>query len=121
MIIAGNSYGQKPQDTLCLPTENIRGLVLAAKQGDILKQQVVLLNDRILLLQSMITELEQKDSANTSQSANQINLLLQEQSLYKDQLNTYEKLLKRERRKRRLIQATSIAVTGVVGYLYLTK
>ena len=121
LIIAGNSYGQKQQDTLCLPTENIRGLLIAAKQGDALKQQVVILNDRIAILTNLINQLEQKDSATISGYQNQLDLLHQEQALYKDQLNTYEKLLKRERRKRRLATAGGIVTTGLAIYLGFVK
>ena len=121
LVLTKNSYGQKQADTLCLPTDKVRGLVIAAKQGDVLKEQVTLLNTRISLLQSTIKELEAKDSVTTAACLDQIANLNQQKALYTDQLNTYEKLLKRERRKRRLIQATGIAVAGVVGYLYLTK
>ena len=116
-----NSYGQKPTDTLCLPTENVRGLVIAAKQGDALKQQVVILNDRIGLLQSIVKELELKDSASKSGYTAQIAALLEEKKIYQDQLNTYEKLLKRERRKRRLATAGGIVTTGLAIYLGFVK
>ena len=117
MIIAGNSYGQKPVDTLCLPTESVRGLLISAKQGEVLKGQVTILNDRIALLQATITQLEQKDSAATESCKNQIELLHQEQAIYKDQLNTYEKLLRREKRKRRLATAAGVLTTGIAIWL----
>ena len=121
LILTVNSYGQKPADTLCLPTENVRGLVIAAKQGDALKQQVVILNDRIGLLQSIVKELELKDSASKSGYTAQIAALLEEKKIYQDQLNTYEKLLKRERRKRRLATAGGIVTTGLAIYLGFVK
>lgn len=121
LILTVNSYGQKQADTLCLPTENVRGLVIAAKQGDALKQQVVILNDRIGLLQSIVKELELKDSASKSGYTAQIAALLEEKKIYQDQLNTYEKLLKRERRKRRLATAGGIVTTGLAIYLGFVK
>lgn len=121
MIIAGSSYGQKPSDTLCLPTDNVRGLLISAKQGETLKQQVVILNDRIAILQSLVQQLEQKDSATVSGYKNQIDLLHQEQAIYKDQLNAYEKLLRREKRKRRLTTAAGIVTTGLAIYLGTLK
>ena len=121
LILTVNSYGQKPADTLCLPTENVRGLVIAAKQGDALKQQVVILNDRIAILNNLINQLEQKDSATISGYQNQLGLLHQEQAIYKDQLNTYEKLLRREKRKRRLATAGGIVTTGLAIYLAVVK
>lgn len=74
--------------------------MIAAKQGDVLKEQVKILNEKVTLLQSMVLNLEQKDSANTSQSVNQVALFKQEIDLYKDQIKTFEKLLRREKRKR---------------------
>jgi len=121
LILTVNSYGQRPADTLCLPTENVRGLLIAAKQGDALKQQVVILNDRIGLLQSIVKELELKDSAFKSGYTAQIAALLEEKKIYQDQLNTYEKLLKRERRKRRLATAGGIVTTGLAIYLGFVK
>jgi len=121
LILTVNSYGQKQQDTLCLPTENVRGLLISAKQGDALKQQVVILNDRIGLLQSIVKELELKDSASKSGYTAQIAALLEEKKIYQDQLNTYEKLLKRERRKRRLATAGGIITTGLVVFLSIKK
>jgi hypothetical protein len=96
-------------------------LVIAAKQGDALKQQVVILNDRIGLLQSIVKELELKDSASKSGYTAQIAALLEEKKIYQDQLNTYEKLLKRERRKRRLATAGGIVTTGLAIYLGFVK
>lgn len=112
-----NSYGQRQADTLCLPTESVRGLLISAKQGDVLKQQVIILNDRIALLQSTITQLEQKDSATVIGYQSQILALHQEQDLYKDQINTYEKLLRREKRKRRWATLGGVVTTGLVLYL----
>ena len=117
LIIAGNSYGQKQLDTLCLPTESVRGLVIAAKQGDVLKEQVKILNERVALLQSMVFNLEQKDSANTSQSVNQVALFKQEIDLYKDQIKTFERLLKREKRKRFWSTAGGVITSGIILYL----
>jgi len=95
--------------------------LISAKQGDALKQQVVILNDRIGLLQSIVKELELKDSASKSGYTAQIAALLEEKKIYQDQLNTYEKLLKRERRKRRLATAGGIITTGLVVFLSIKK
>lgn len=121
LIIAGNSYGQKQLDTLCLPTESVRGLVIAAKQGDVLKEQVKILNEKVTLLQTMVLNLEQKDSANTSQSVNQVALFKQEIDLYKDQIKTFEKLLRREKRKRFWASAGGVISTGIMIYLSTKK
>jgi len=91
--------------------------VIAAKQGDVLKEQVKILNERVTLLQSMVLNLEQKDSANTSQSVNQVALFKQEIDLYKDQIKTFEKLLRREKRKRFFATAGGVITSGIILYL----
>jgi hypothetical protein len=91
--------------------------VIAAKQGDVLKEQVKILNERVALLQSMVLNLEQKDSANTSQSVNQVALFKQEIDLYKDQIKTFEKLLRREKRKRFFATAGGVITSGIILYL----
>ena len=91
--------------------------MIAAKQGDVLKEQVKILNERVTLLQSMVFNLEQKDSANTSQSVNQVALFKQEIDLYKDQIKTFEKLLRREKRKRFFATAGGVITSGIILYL----
>ena len=91
--------------------------MIAAKQGDVLKEQVKILNERVALLQSMVFNLEQKDSANTSQSVNQVALFKQEIDLYKDQIKTFEKLLRREKRKRFFATAGGVMTSGIILYL----
>lgn len=91
--------------------------MIAAKQGDVLKEQVKILNERVTLLQSMVLNLEQKDSANTSQSVNQVALFKQEIDLYKDQIKTFEKLLRREKRKRFFATAGGVITSGIILYL----
>ena len=91
--------------------------MIAAKQGDVLKEQVKILNERVTLLQSMVFNLEQKDSANTSQSVNQVALFKQEIDLYKDQIKTFEKLLRREKRKRFWASAGGVITSGIILYL----
>lgn len=91
--------------------------MIAAKQGDVLKEQVKILNEKVTLLQSMVLNLEQKDSANTSQSVNQVALFKQEIDLYKDQIKTFEKLLRREKRKRFFATAGGVITSGIILYL----
>lgn len=95
--------------------------MIAAKQDDVLKEQVKILNERVTLLQSMVFNLEQKDSANTSQSVNQVALFKQEIDLYKDQIKTFEKLLRREKRKRFWASAGGVISTGIMIYLSTKK
>lgn len=109
------------KDTLCFPTETIRKVLIDAEKGKVYKEQVGLLNQRVSLLQSQIKELQEKDSANTVTSREQISALLQEQTLCQDQVKTMETILRREKRKRKLITAAGILTTGAAIYLSTLK
>ncbi len=117
LITTVNSYGQQQKDTLCLPTENVRALVIAAEQGKVLKQQVVVLGERITLLQSMVANLEAKDSATVAAYEAQIKNMTDTRAIFEDQIKTYEKLLRREKRKRFFATAGGIITSGIILYL----
>jgi len=48
-------------------------------------------------------------------------LMLEQRRVFEGQLISYEKLLKKERRKRKWTAAAGLMVTGIATYLYLTK
>jgi putative NADH-flavin reductase len=95
--------------------------LIAAEQKKVLEQQVTILNDRITNYQSIVSSLNAKDSVTVATFNMQIKLLTDEKALYQDQIKGYEKLLKKERRKRFLTTAGGVLTTGIVAYLYLTK
>ena len=91
------------------------------EKGEVYKQQVTLLNNRISLLNSQISELQEKDSANSVSSRNQIKLLLQEKELHQDQIKIMEKMILREKRKRKWTAVAGILSTGAAIYLSTIK
>lgn len=86
-----------------------------------MKEQVVILNDRISLLQSIVTNLEQRDTATVNSYERELTVMREQRALFEDQIKTYETLLRRERRKRRLVTATGILTTGAALFLSLKK
>lgn len=80
-----------------------------------------MMNDRIVLLQSMVQELEAKDSATVANYTGQIAALNEQKKLFEDQIKTYEKLLKKERFKRKLTAASGVVTTGLAVFLALKK
>jgi hypothetical protein len=121
--LTGKTYGQQrlPSDTLCFDLPTVRKLVSNSEQGKLLKQQVLKLDERIVLLQSTISNLQVKDSLTISSHNKEINELRGKEDLCKGQLNDLTRLLKRERFKRKLTAASGIITTGLAVFLSLKK
>lgn len=109
------------EDTLCFRSEVIRKVLIAANEGKEYQKQVGLLTERIALKDEIISQMNQRDSLVRSGYENQMAILKQELDLRKDQINGYERLLKRERRKRRAVAAAGLTGMGVLTYLLITK
>lgn len=114
------AYGQRP-DVLCMGTDTVRGLIIAAKEGKEYKKQVLLLNERLSLKDQVIFQMNSRDSLVRTGYENQMSLLRQELDLRKDQVNGYERLLRKERRKRFWTGVLGMATTGAMAYLLITK
>ena len=121
LILTGKICVGQLNDTLCFKTETIKAVLIDAEKGKVYKQQVTLLNSRIDNLGFQIKELEQKNDTLSSGMANQIKLLSEQKGLFQSQLDGYEKLLRRERRKRTFTTIAGGLITGIFGYLYLVK
>ena len=121
LILTGKICVGQLNDTLCFKTETIKAVLIDAEKGKVYKQQVTLLNSRIDNLGNQIKELEQKNDTLSSGMANQIKLLSDQKGLFQSQVDGYEKLLRRERRKRTFTTIAGGLITGIFGYLYLVK
>ncbi len=111
----------KPTDTLCFQVQVIQKVFIAAEQKKVLEQQVYVLNERITGLQKMIVNLNEKDSATVEGYQLEIRTMREQQDIFVDQINSFEKLLKKERRKRWWTAAGGFVSVGALTYLYLTK
>ena len=121
LILTGKICVGQLNDTLCFKTETIKAVLIDAEKGKVYKQQVTLLNSRIDNLGFQIKELEQKNDTLSSGMANQIKLLSEQKGLFQSQLDGYEKLLRRERRKRTFTTIAGGLITGIISYFYITK
>ena len=108
-------------DTTCTQTEKLRQVITDAKMKPVLEERIAILNDRIANFQIIISNLNEKDSITVSAYEKQIQLYRDEKKVYEDQINGYEKLLKRERRKRFFTAAGGVVATGLTLFLYLQK
>lgn len=78
------------------------------------EKQVAQLNVSMSLLSEKETETKANYEMQLANLTNQI-------TLYKEQINGYERLVKRDRRKRRLTTAAGILTTGAALFLSLQK
>ena len=116
-----NGISQTTDTVIRVKASQARKVYADALQKPILEERISILNDRIANFQILIKALEEKDSLANINYMLQVGALLEEKKIYQDQLNTYEKLLKRERRKRRLATAGGIVTTGLAIYLGFVK
>ncbi|HUP13110.1 MAG TPA: hypothetical protein VM187_12875 [Niastella sp.] len=90
----------------------------------LLNADVLLLNQRITVKDSIITAYQAKDGNYTAiiQALQDQKALLQdEKKLYVDQVTTMEKMLRKERRKRFWTSAAGMLSTGLMAYLFISK
>ena len=91
-------------------------LLVEKKQYDI-----DILQERITGLQSQIKILNEKDSVTVQKYNEQLIVMKDQRTLFEDQLKGYEKLLRKEKRKRFFTAAAGVVTTGLAAYLYLSK
>lgn len=128
MSFAGSSQAT---DTICLPFEQVKKVLVDAKQKpvlleriDLLTTDIKLLNERIVVRDSIINLMERDELASQEiikMLKEEKELMLEQRAVYDSQLAAYEKLLRKERRKRRWTAVGGIMLTGAATYLYLTK
>lgn len=96
-------------------------MLIKAEQGKILKEQVRVLDEKIVLLEAKVSLLEEKDDSTVSSYERELKLLNDQKAIYEDQINTYETLLRKERRKRRWTAVGGIFTTGAAILLSIKK
>lgn len=121
--MTGSSFAGLCQntDTLCFPVPVIRKVLIAASQKKIADSLLSIAEKQVTELNGQIKLLNEKDSELKTMYDNQLDILRQEITLYKDQIIGYERLVKKERRKRRLATFGGILTTGVMAYLFIIK
>lgn len=107
----------KVSDSVTISTVALKRILTAAEQKKVLDGQVVILNDRINLLQAIIDKQGEKDSVTVESYEQQLKVMREERTIFQDQIKTFEKLLRREKRKRMLTGAAGLISTGIVIYL----
>lgn len=124
LIMIGSNFAgvcQISNDTLCFDVPVVRKLLIAASQKKVADSLLSICEKQVAELNGQIKLLGEKDGEFKAMYDGQLENLHQQIVLYKDQIAGYEKLLRKERRKRRAITAAGIATTGIMAYFFLTK
>lgn len=123
LILTRSNSGQAQPgtDTICLPVPVFKKIYSAALQKKYTDSLLVITEKQVSELQAAVGLLEEKDGELKRMYEAQIANLNNQISIFKDQVIGYEKLLKKERRRRFWTGALSVVTAGTLGYLYLTK
>jgi len=125
---AGNS---QITDTICLPVAQVKKVLADARQKPLLIEKINLLQADIRIMEERIANKESIiNNMERDQMASQeiIDQLKEEKQLYEeqkkimlDQARAFEKMLKKEKRKRRWTAFAGFVSTGIVTYLFISK
>lgn len=123
VILIKSSFGQAQihTDTICIEVPKFKKIYAAALQKKVADSLLTISEKQIAQLENTIRLLGEKDAEQKAGYDNQLDILHQEQNIYKDQIAGYERLLKKERRKRFFTSAGGILTTGILTYLLISK
>lgn len=114
-----NCAAQSSKDTLCFPTNVVRGLLIDAQRKDILEDEVNNLNERIADLKLQLTKDSVYSASVVASMRREIVQLEGQKSLVLDELGTLKKQLRRARRGQRWTAIAGVITT--VGAAILIK
>lgn len=112
-----NCVGQSSRDTICLPNNIARALLIDAQRHDILKAEVANLNERIKEKQTQLSLTNQRDSILIASLKKEIILLEDQKNLLVTDNDSKEKQIKKLRRKVRWTAFAGIATTAAGVFL----
>ena len=108
-------------DTICKPLNEYRLIYKDAKLYRYTDSLLKISEAQLSELKGKVSLLEEKDSETKAGYQQQIDYLQREINIFKDQIRGYEKLIRKERRKRRFITGVGILTTAVTTYLFISK
>jgi len=125
IILTGSSFAGRSQtadkDTMCFTVPVVRERLKQARLYLYTDSLLKISEQQVSQLQNTIKLLGDKDVELKTMCDGQLENLHQQIALYKDQIDGYERLLKKEKRKRKLITGVGILTTGAMAYLYFVK
>ena len=112
---------QNGNDTICFPRTQAKNVLIAAEQSKILKQQVTILNERIINYQTIIATLNSRDSVTVATYVSQIKSFEEEKKVYQDQIAGYEKIVRKLKRQKFITGLVGSLATGAAIFIAVTK
>lgn len=112
---------QTNTDTICIEVPKFKKIYSAALQKKVADSLLIIAEKQVKELQITIDILGDKSTEQKAMCDNQLEILHKEIDLYKDQINGYEKLLKRERRKRFFTAVGGVLTTSAALFLFISK
>jgi predicted nucleic acid-binding protein len=121
ILLIKTVYGQNipTTDTICFPISVAQKVLIDAKQGKVLKEQVSILNERIAILEELTKELKKKDSLTVISYEKQIKEMKDQRKILETGLDTLNKALRKQRRKTKWTAIAGIVSTA--GAIFLFK
>lgn len=131
LIVASFAGNSQTTDTICLPIAQAKKVLADAKQKPVLQEKIALLQadiktlaDRISVKEAEIRNLDGQlvvDQEIINQLKEEKRLYEELKSIMLDQAKAFEKLIKKEKRKRRWTAFWGITGTGIMTYLFISK
>lgn len=123
MILIGSNFAGLSQttDTICIPLQQAKKVYAAAAQKRVADSLLTIANSQLYELKAQVLLLAEKEQEQRNYFNREISNLENQIALYKDQVVGYEKLVKRERRKRFFTSVAGTLATGAVIFLSLKK
>lgn len=119
----GNNFVSLSQttDTICAPIAQMKKVYAAAAQKKIVDSLLVISEKQVGELKYNVSLLTEKDAETRANYERQISNLEEQIVLLNDQMKGYERLLKREKRKRFFTGIAGTLTTATAIFLLITQ
>ena len=124
MPCEGRSQGLNPNDTICFRIDIAQNLLILAKQKPICDSIAKLLQDKVVVYETIVKQFVGKDSLNADIKTlfqSEIKTLQEQKAVYEGQILVLNKQIKRWKRKTRWTAIAGVAATAGVLYLFIQK
>jgi hypothetical protein len=111
-------------DTLCIPTYQVKKLLIAAKQKDAADSLVSIYRSDISILSQKVSALEAKDSVNREISSTHLSMIAtlnEEKGILQNQVSVLTRDLRKQKVKTKLTAIGGLVLTGIVTSLFIFK
>lgn len=125
MLLATTAFGQPPKggqtDSLKLSVKAIRNMLIAAEQKKVCEQQVGILTQKISVYEQIIKNLNEKDSVTVQEYELELKTMQDEKAVYQDQVATFEKMIRKQKRKTFWATVGGTLTTAAALFLFIQK